>query len=427
MYQLNFPITIKPSQNRNHKKEDCYYMFLTNKATSKRWLTFSVLTLIGLTACEETNTVGVDFIQESSIQVDTVRIDQIDLVEIDPYLGQLTYSALGSFEDPLFGELSSTLYFKPSINASSTDTVLDYMRFEMRLHLMEDEIYGDTSSTAEFDVYRIQQSWHGPSFRQSTDIDLGLERIGGFSDAEIDTNGNVHIALGGSWDSFYREIFNIDDDSIRLTRYAEEDFGLAIVPKNTANRIRFATMSTSRLLVIGQEDTSSYGVQDWAYNIERTGVDPIPNRLMLHNTFEQVLKIDLNSLGNQLPNTNFVRAELVLEEDTTRAKTSLSEHEQRLNVPGFRMSEGDFIDLAYQFGFSDQNIINGYPAKGRFRFDITQLLNDQIYNNNPIKDSYIYPYVNAGYIGSNILYSKDTPPEKRPRLIIYSIQSEEEK
>ena len=102
MYQLNFPITIKPSQNRNHKKEDCYYMFLTNKATSKRWLTFSVLTLIGLTACEETNTVGVDFIQESSIQVDTVRIDQIDLVEIDPYLGQLTYSALGSFEDPLF-------------------------------------------------------------------------------------------------------------------------------------------------------------------------------------------------------------------------------------------------------------------------------------------------------------------------------------
>ena len=73
-------------------------------------------------------------------------------------LGQLTYSALGSFEDPLFGELSSTLYFKPSINASSTDTVLDYMRFEMRLHLMEDEIYGDTSSTAEFDVYRIQQS-----------------------------------------------------------------------------------------------------------------------------------------------------------------------------------------------------------------------------------------------------------------------------
>ena len=66
-----------------------------------------------------------------------------------------------------------------------------------------------------------------------------------------------------------------------MTRYAEEDFGLAIVPKNTANRIRFATMSTSRLLVIGQEDTSSYGVQDWAYNIERTGVDPIPNRMML--------------------------------------------------------------------------------------------------------------------------------------------------
>jgi len=290
---------------------------------------------------------------------------------------------------------------------------------------MEDEIYGDTSSTAEFDVYRIQNSWHGPSFRQSTEVNLGVERIGGFSDADIDTNGNVHVALGGSWDAFYREVFNVDDDSTRLTRYAEEDFGLAIVPKNTSNRIRFATISTSRLLVIGQEDTSSYGMQDWAYNIEREVVDPIPNRLLLHNTFEQVLKLDLKSLGEQLPNANFVRAELVLEEDTTRANTSLSEHEQRLNVPGFRMSEGDFIDLAYQFGFSDNNIINGYPAKGRFRFDITRLLNDQIYNNNPIKDSYVYPFVNAGYIGSNILYSNDAQPDKRPRLIIHSIQSEE--
>lgn len=424
MCQLNFRITINQSRNRNYK-EDCHHMFLTNKAASKRWLTFSVLALLSITACEETNTVGVDFIQESAIQVDTVFIDQIDLVEIDPYLGKLSYSALGSFQDPLFGKISSTLYFKPSINASSTDTVLDYMRFEMRLHLMEDEIYGDTSSTAEFDVYRIQNSWHGPSFRQSTEVNLGAERIGGFSDADIDTNGNVHVALGGSWDAFYREVFNIEDDSTRLTRYTEEDFGLAIVPKNTSNRIRFATVSTSRLLVIGQEDTSSYGIQDWAYNIEREVVDPIPNRLLLHNTFEQVLKLDLKRLGEQLPNTNFVRAELVLEEDTTRANTSLSEHEQRLNVPGFRMSEGDFIDLAYQFGFSDNNIINGYPAKGRFRFDVTRLLNDQIYNNNPIKDSYIYPYVNAGYIGSNILYSNDAPPDKRPRLIIHSIQSEE--
>ena len=400
-------------------------MFLTNKAASKRWLTFSVLALLSITACEETNTVGVDFIQESAIQVDTVFIDQINLIDIDPYLGQLSYSALGSFQDLLFGEISSTLYFKPSINVSGTDTVLDNMRFEMRLHLMEDEIYGDTSSTAEFDVYRIQNSWHGPSFRQSTGVNLGIERIGDFSDADIDTNGNVHVALGGSWDAFYREVFNIEDDSTRLTRYAEEDFGLAIVPKNTSNRIRFATISTSRLLVIGQEDTSSYGMQDWAYNIEREVVDPIPNRLLLHNTFEQVLQLDLKSLGEQLPNTNFVRAELVLEEDTTRANTSLSEHEQRLNVPGFRMSEGDFIDLAYQFGFSDNNIINGYPSKGRFRFDVTRLLNDQIYNNNPIKDSYIYPYVNAGYIGSNILYSNDAPPDKRPRLIIHSIQSEE--
>ncbi len=400
-------------------------MFLTNKAASKRWLTFSVLALLSITACEETNTVGVDFIQESTIQVDTVFIDQINLIEIDPYLGKLSYSALGSFQDPLFGEISSTLYFKPSINASGTDTVLDNMRFEMRLHLMEDEIYGDTSSTAEFDVYRIQNSWHGPSFRQSTGVNLGIERIGGFSDADIDTNGNVYVTLGGSWDAFYREIFNIEDDSTRLTRYAEEDFGLAIVPKNTSNRIRFATLITSRLLVIGQEDTSSYSMQDWAYNIEREVVDPIPNRLLLHNTFEQVLKLDLKSLGEQLPNTNFVRAELVLEEDTTRANTSLSEHEQRMNVPGFRMSEGDFIDLAYQFGFSDNNIINGYPVKGRFRFDITRLLNDQIYNNNPIKDSYIYPYMNAGYISSNILYSNDAPPDKRPRLIIHSIQSME--
>ena len=402
-------------------------MYLTDKAVSKRWLIFFILVFFGMTACDETYTVGVDFIQESAIEIDTVLIDQIDFINIDPYLGKLTYSALGSFQDPLFGQLISTLYFKPSINASNTDTVLDDMSFELKLRIMKDEIYGDTSSTAVFDVYRIQNNWHGPSFRQSTEVDLELERIGGFNDTDIDTNGNVHVALGGSWDAFYREIFNIDDDSTRLTRYAEEDFGLAIVPKNTTNRIRFATLSTSRLLVIGQEDTSSYGMQDWAYKIERGDVDPIPNRMLLHNTFEKVIKIDIKNIGKQLPNNNFVRAELVLEEDTTRASTSLSEHEQRLNVPGFRMSEGDFIDLAYQFGFSDENIINGYPSRGRFRFDITRLLNDQIYNNNPIKDSYIYPYVNAGYIGSNILYNNEASSDKRPRLIIHSIKSEVQK
>ena len=83
MCQLNFRITINQSRNRNYK-EDCHHMFLTNKAASKRWLTFSVLALLSSTACEETNTVGVDFIQESAIQVDTVFIDQIDLIEIDP-------------------------------------------------------------------------------------------------------------------------------------------------------------------------------------------------------------------------------------------------------------------------------------------------------------------------------------------------------
>jgi hypothetical protein len=77
-------------------------MFLTNKAASKRWLTFSVLALLSITACEETNTVGVDFIQESAIQVDTVFIDQIDLIEIDPYLGQLIVLRTRLFSRPSF-------------------------------------------------------------------------------------------------------------------------------------------------------------------------------------------------------------------------------------------------------------------------------------------------------------------------------------
>ena len=235
-------------------------MYLTNKAVSVRWLIFFILAFFSMTACDETNTVAIDFIQESAIEIDTVLINQIDFIGIDPYLGRLMYSAFGSFQDPLFGKLTSTLYLKPSIKASSSDTVLDDMSFEMKLHIMQDEIYGDTSSTAVFDVYRIQNSWHGPSFRQSNEINLEFERVGGFNVTDIDTNGNVHIALGGSWDTFYRELFNINDDSTRLARYAKEDFGLAIVPKNTTNQIRFATLSTSRLLVIGQEDTSSYSM-----------------------------------------------------------------------------------------------------------------------------------------------------------------------
>jgi len=400
-------------------------MFRTMKAASKRWLPLSILALISLNACEENTTVGVDFIQESGIQVDTLFIDSVELVSVDPYLGQLSYSAMGAFNDPLYGEVRGTAYFKPSINAASTDTILDYMQLQLRLHVMEEEIYGDTTVAGEFEVYRITNDWHGPSFRQSTPMNLGAELIGSFTDADADTNGNIHIPLGGSWDALYRELFNIDDDSTRLTRYENEDYGLAIVPKEPTNNVRFATFSTSRLLIIGREDTSSFGIQDWAYQLERNENEPIEDRLILHNTFEQVVKLDLQSMVNQLPNTNFVRAELVLEEDTTRKFTSLGEHEIRLAVPGYRLSEGNFIDLAYQFGFSDNNIINGYPLDGRFRFEMTRVFNEQIYNNNPVKSSYLYPFMGSGYVGSNILYDVDANSPKRPRLIIHSIRSEE--
>ena len=58
-------------------------MYSTDKAISKRWLIFFILVFFGMTACDETYTVGVDFIQESAIEIDTVLIDQIDFINDD--------------------------------------------------------------------------------------------------------------------------------------------------------------------------------------------------------------------------------------------------------------------------------------------------------------------------------------------------------
>ena len=58
-------------------------MYLTDKAVSVRWLIFFILAFFSMTACDETNTVAIDFIQESAIEIDTVLINQIDFRSIE--------------------------------------------------------------------------------------------------------------------------------------------------------------------------------------------------------------------------------------------------------------------------------------------------------------------------------------------------------
>ena len=81
----------------------------------RRLATVLILGTILFISCDDSTSIGGGFIQESEIRVDTVLLTTLPFQSADPYLGQLVYSPIGSFSDPLFGNISSTLFFKPSI------------------------------------------------------------------------------------------------------------------------------------------------------------------------------------------------------------------------------------------------------------------------------------------------------------------------
>lgn len=400
------------------------------KAARIRQLVFSLIILFAFVACEESGTVGAGFVDESSIVIDTISVSELPFSNTDPFTGKLTNSPVGSFNDPIFGEIEAIGLFKPSIILGDISNLPVDVKTVLRLNVDIDNVYGNQTTDGTFKVYRVGDLWRGSAIRMSDDPEILTasggpivsSEVGEFRYADIDTTGFIELDLEGPWRTDYIEYYNSDAED-RDSTYRFEDFGLAIVPDTDVDKVIYTRFSTSRLILIDEanQDTSSNIMLDWAYDIDLTGGNSPEGNITLSNTFNPFLTINFTPVANQLSNNNFVRAELVLTPDSTSMEASLATNQKRTENPPFRVQLGPSNDIAYDLGFNTTNSI-GTIEEGIYKFDITGLFNAYLFGETDISEIYLYAGQNQGYLGFNTFFGFNAPSNAVPKVLIYNLE-----
>lgn len=399
-----------------------------SKAALTRRLAFSVFSILLLISCSDPASVGGGFVEQSEVKVDTIYINDLPTDNVDPYLGRLAYSAFGDFSDPLYGDISSFAMVKPSIvKSESSPDLATSDTFKLRLNIHETARYGDTTSTGTYSIYRINDLWRGSTYKKSNSITWGSEVIGQFqmNSTSVDTAGFVEVPLSGSWVDDYISYYNMDDDSARSEAYRRNEFGLAIVPDAGSNKLVYTNFSSSRLRIITSADTSDKVILDWAYDYDKGADNQSDDHLNLFNTYERFITLNLEDIVAQLPNQNFLRAELVFSEDTTLMKyTSLDANEIRPRPSLYVLSPGPTEDKAYAFAFEGAGL-SGPWSKGKYTFNLTALFNANLFGSTALDEVYIYPFASEGLMAYSSIYGVNVADKAlAPKVIVYGLVKE---
>lgn len=328
--------------------------------------------LAGLYACSNDNNIaGASFLPSGqNISVDTLEVTDIDLTDLLTYTGNLSVFSAGRFNDPILGTIESTAFLAPGINSvNTTDSV--HVGADVYLVLHPFTFSGDTTQTATFNLHIIEQRWRPVAVRKDTEIPFNPAPFGQIEfTAQTDS---VLFKMPQQWADEYREFFNETDSPLENVR--ENLFGFALVPAEGTNAlVSFSTESIitdslgnrnytgTRLLVVNPEppeDDGDFNPSDDGNGDNGNGDngdlnDPFPNRqtfsapfrgngfntmrsnipagspdfIPVFNTFEQVLRLNLNLDDRDFSQQAISRAELLIFEDIG-ASTVLPEGQTR--------------------------------------------------------------------------------------------------
>lgn len=430
MFQVNLLIITEFLQTNLTIK--IVLMLINTKAVRFGQLIFSIVILFAFVSCQESGAVGAGFVDESEIVVDTIFVADQPFTSTNAYTGKLTYSPVGSFSDPLFGDIEAIGLFKPSIIQGDIGDLPSTVEAILRLDVDINNVYGEQSDNGTFQIFRVGELWRGSAAKIGDDIEI-QNNVGNplqtvvaeFEYVDIDTTGIVEIQLTGQWKNDFVGFYN-NDDADRDSVYRFEDFGLAIVPDTDVDKIIYPRFSTSRLILIDTEDqdTTTNIMLDWAYDLDITGGATPAGNITLSNTFNPFVTINFAPLADQLNNNNFVRAELVLTPDSLSLSGSITNSQLRTDNPPFRLQLGPSEDVAYDLGF---NITNSRATidGGAYRFDVTGLFNAYLFGETDISEIYLYAGQNQGYLGFNSFYGFNADRAVVPRILVYNLEESE--
>lgn len=386
-------------------------------------LALSVLS-ITLYGCEDPGAVGGSFTDPGTEVRDTVFfVSDVEVESYSSFSGNLTYFSAGQFSDPLFGDLRSVSLLKPSLPVvGAADSLSGGSYLSLQLAINDSSFYGDTLSTAQFDIVELGEIWRGRAWKIDDEVPLTSNVIGSFTVDQ--TADSVVVPLDQEWSSRYRAFYNAFSAN-RDSLYRYDFHGLAIVPQNESKIVPFSS-SGSRFFVIdpAQEDTSFVTGSQWGYSLERTDSPAPPTgSSKVISTYEQVMKFDLKLSRENLGTVNISKVELLIYVDEENMESTIKEVGNSavrppLAATSLYLSEPQNLPEALAAGAP---IANGsFDAEtGAYRFDISQFANSVLVDGVPENNSFYVTFQsNDGLIRSALLYNDEGPEEKRPRLVV---------
>lgn len=454
MYRKNLPITTGKfpakinSFNCSQNKSGFTYGVDYFKKGSRFSITAFLLliTVLLVSACESPGPVGDDIISDDEpVQSQTEFIQDYTVLEENSFSGRLANTAVGFFEDPVFGTLKSVALLKPSISSANIDMI--GLRDTISLQLIFDEvIYGDSLATSRFEIYEAGEIWRGAELRYNEEITINTaNKLADFQvTAEEDS---VVVDLSRSFMVKYADFFNTDDELTAAERDSLYIFnfpGLAIVPAEENRNIRFLKNLTDAQDTVPDEDESItsfllkspdqddedeeesgpqvINVRDWGSSFTRSSEPAYPQNIVLHNS-ERILKIDLDLPKDELSAKSIVNAQLVLSKNDTPLKNSEQFARPNTNLLRAHVFEEEPIDPMADIFTTEPNFSTSLnDTSNAFLLNITQFVLDEVYGDTENRILYLTIESVDGLLYSSHFFDPNTADIHKPRVVITYVE-----
>ncbi len=452
MFQPNLQNIIRKLPEKTNNKSSIRYVskltrfnISTIKSVKSLIRTISLVVLAVFTvlaaSCEEPGNLGSGFLDdEANLETRTISINSIDEYSTNAYTGGLRYMALGSYDDLLFGEFTSIALIKPSISTSAFEAIEEDDSFKLRL-VFSSTVYGDSTSTASFDIYRVSENWRDNQLRFGDVLPYDeTQKVGEFSVSGTET---VEIELDDLWVDDYNQYLTSDDENREII-YRDEFPGLAIVPANGTSKVLFANI----LPVSGEDDSnlefvrfildpedSENGDDSRLYQTLRdwgsaeTRLEPAVEQggFVLHNTLDKMIRFDTELNEQRLGSRNLVNVQLVYYNDRSLLEETLPGGHTRPEVSHARIHRIDSENVNdWIFSRNPDLIAELDTTDDSFRFDITNYANSVLFDTPGPGQFYLSIETINGLVFSTVLFDETAPEDQRPKILITSVKSGDE-
>lgn len=391
----------------------------TNPKAAFSWRLLLSAAIFGLLiSCENPSSVGDNIIPQPGVRFDTLTVAGFDQDSLIIQAGNLTFIPIGSYDDPLFGEIRTVAFFRPSISFGLDTTLDDNWDIKLRLRMDSTLVYGDTlSGASDFAIYDITENWRGNELMINSNLAYSTSSpITSFSMNDEDI---LDVDMPASWRDRFAVHAN-DTTDARDSLYTEQFFGFAIEQTSAPGKIRNILGSEVDLLLINnlKSDTTTVPMRSWGYTYTRQAENIPAQRLVFHNTLESFYKLSLSELSTGITANNIIRAELVLYSDQTNLENALPANHTRNPVDGVDMFNTVDPPSPYNLQFTVPSLTGVYVEEdGTFRFNISSIVEQYVQGN--ITDRELYLVLNPanGTFQSTLIFD-ETVPGFEPKIII---------